>query len=99
MLTIYQFKVNIIVSEKATVHFKASNIIIDLMDMENDSRIRVRFKTNVEEIRVTDVAIAVPIKLVNIFIFYHYLISPQNKYLIFICTRVDPAYLKSSITS
>ena len=38
------------------------------MDMENDSRIRVRFKTNVEEIRVTDVAIAVPIKLVKIFI-------------------------------
>ena len=96
LLTIYQFKVNIIVSEKATVHFKASNIIIDRMDMENDSRIRVRFKTNVEEIRVTDVAIAVPIKLVNIFIFFHYLFSfsPHNKHLIFICTRVDPAYLK-----
>jgi len=71
------------------------------MDMENDSRIRVRFKTNVEEIRVTDVAIAVPIKLVNIFIFFNYLFSfsPHNKYLFFICTRVDPAYLNESIIS
>ena len=58
------------------------------MDMENDSRIRVRFKTNVEEIRVTDVAIAVPIKLVNIFIIACFF--PNTKYLMIIYTRVDP---------